>query len=156
MGILLIHILWGTLLIDMADYPNKDTQPIVHKDFGAAVKRMYPNAMLGVDVIVVDHSEGMGTQLARWNLPYTIPTNAEINSALEATPEEIAFDAYNAALIVAKAEAKADNIVQYLRDHTLAECAQYVQDNVTDLASAKAFLKKVAIVLCALSKESLR
>lgn len=55
-----------------------------------------------------------------------------------------------------KAEAKADAIVQYLRDHTPAECANYVQDNVTDLASAKAFLKKVAIVLCALSKESLR
>lgn len=61
-----------------------------------------------------------------------------------------------AADAAAKAEAKADNIVQYLRDHTPAECAQYVQGNVTDLASAKAFLKKVAIVLCVLSKESLR
>lgn len=56
----------------------------------------------------------------------------------------------------ARADARADNIVQYLRDHTPAECEQYVQDNVTDLASAKAFLRKVAIVLCALSKGSLR
>lgn len=69
---------------------------------------------------------------------------------------EAAAEAARVALIAAKAEAKADNIVQYLRDHTPAECAQYVQGNVTDLASAKAFLKKVAIVLCALSKESLR
>lgn len=60
------------------------------------------------------------------------------------------------AVAQAKAEAQADNIVQYLRDHTPAECVQYVQDNVTDLASAKAFLKKVAIVLCVLSKESLK
>lgn len=72
------------------------------------------------------------------------------------TPEEIAAEAYNTALIVTKAEAKDDTIVQYLRDHSPAECAQYVQNNVTDLASAKAFLKKVAVVLCALSKESLR
>lgn len=72
------------------------------------------------------------------------------------TPEELAAEAAQKALIAAKAEAQADNIVQYLRDHTPAECARYVQDNVTDLASAKAFLKKVAIVLCVLSKESLR
>lgn len=70
--------------------------------------------------------------------------------------EQAPIIASRAALIAAKSEAQADNIVQYLRDHTPAECAQYVQGNVTDLASAKAFLKKVAIVLCVLSKESLR
>ena len=72
------------------------------------------------------------------------------------TPEELAAVAAQEALIAAKAEAKADNVVQYLRDHTTAECAQYVQDNVTDLASAMAFLKKVAMVLSVLSKESPR
>lgn len=60
------------------------------------------------------------------------------------------------ALLDAKAEAKADNVVQYLRDHTPAECEAYVQTNVTDLASAKALLKKFAIVLCVLSKQNLR
>lgn len=70
--------------------------------------------------------------------------------------EQAPIIAARSALIAAKAEAQADNIVQYLRDHTPAECAQYVQDNVTDLASAKAFLKKVAIVLCVLSKESFK
>lgn len=67
-------------------------------------------------------------------------------------PETLKREAYEAA----KAEAKADAIVQYLRDHTPAECEQYVQNNVTDLASAKAFLKKVAAILSVLSKESLR
>lgn len=71
-------------------------------------------------------------------------------------PEEFVAQATQEVLIAAKAEAKADAIIQYLRDHTPAECEQYVQANVTDLTSAKAFLKKVAIVLCALSKESLR
>lgn len=69
------------------------------------------------------------------------------------TAEQIAAVAAQEALAAAKAEAKADAIVQYLRDHTPAECAQYVQDKVTDLASAKAFLKKVAAVLSVLSKE---
>ena len=71
-------------------------------------------------------------------------------------PEELAKEAERVAIAQAKADAKADNIVQYLRDHTPAECEQYVQTNVTDLPTAKAFLKKVAVVLCALSKESLR
>lgn len=78
------------------------------------------------------------------------PEEEAQNAAAQLEKDRIAADA------AAKAEAKADNIVQYLRDHTPAECAQYVQNNVTDLASAKAFLKKVAIVLCVLSKESLR
>ena len=39
------------------------------------------------------------------------------------------------------------------REVIIDECAQYVQDNVTDLASAKEFLKKVAAVLSVLSKE---
>jgi len=56
----------------------------------------------------------------------------------------------------AKAEAKADNVVQYLRDHTPAECEAYVQANVTDLASARALMKKFAVVLCVLAKQTLR
>lgn len=56
----------------------------------------------------------------------------------------------------AKAVAKADTVVQYLRDHTPAECEAYVQTNVTDLASAKAMMKKFAVVLCVLAKQELR
>ena len=81
---------------------------------------------------------------------------AEGNTPLPAdppTPEELAAEAERQALIAAKAKAKADTVVQYLRDHTVAECVQYVETNVTDLASAKAFLKKVAAVLSVLSKE---
>ena len=69
------------------------------------------------------------------------------------TPEELAAEARRQAIATAKAEAKADTVVQYLRDHTVAECVQYVDTNVTNLASAKAFLEKVAVVMCVLSKE---
>ena len=87
-------------------------------------------------------------------------SEAEAAELTAPTPEELAAAAAAEAVRVAdaqaKADAKADNVVQYLRDHTPAECSDYVQDNVTDLASAKAFLKKVAVVLCVLSKQSLR
>jgi len=52
--------------------------------------------------------------------------------------------------------AKLDAVIQYLVTHTPDECAQYVQDNVTDLASAKAFLKNVAKALSVLARKELR
>ena len=60
------------------------------------------------------------------------------------------------AITDAKAAAKADTVVQYLRDHTPAECEAYVQTNVTDLASARALMKKFAVVLCVLAKQGLQ
>mgnify|MGYP001412561750 CR=1 FL=1 len=86
------------------------------------------------------------------------------------TPEEIAAaDAATAAeqgrmapilaqqqaLAAARAEAQADNIVQYLRDHTPLECEQYVENNTATLAATRALLEKMAMVLCVLAKESL-
>lgn len=67
------------------------------------------------------------------------------------TPEEVQQQMDS----VARAEVKADAVITYLTNHTPAECVQYVQDNVTDLASAKAFLKKVAMALSILSKQIL-
>lgn len=84
---------------------------------------------------------------------YAHLTPCEFRPPPPQTPEELAAEAAHQALLAAKAEAKAGAVVKYLRDHTVAECEQYVQDNVTDLASAKAFLKKVAAVLRVLSKE---
>jgi hypothetical protein len=56
----------------------------------------------------------------------------------------------------ARDAAKADAVIQYLVNHTPAECADYVQSNVTDLASAKQFLKKVAMALSMLARSELR
>ena len=50
--------------------------------------------------------------------------------------------------------AKGDDVINYLRNHTPAECEAYVQADVTDLASAKALLKKFAVALCVLSKQN--
>ena len=95
-----------------------------------------------------------------------VNSNKEISFKEEATPQQrdqaqtiangwilTITDPEDDAKQQAIIDAKADNVVQYLRDHTVSECEQYVQDNVTDLATAKEFLKKVAAVLCVLSKE---
>lgn len=63
---------------------------------------------------------------------------------------------FAASAVQAKIDAKADNVVQYLRDHTVAECVQYVETNVTNLASAKDMLKRFAAVLCVLCKQEFR
>ena len=51
---------------------------------------------------------------------------------------------------------KADAVIQYLITHTPAECAAYVQTNVTNLATAVSFLSKVAMALSILAKDKLR
>jgi len=78
---------------------------------------------------------------------------AEGNTTLPTDPptvDELAAEAQRVADAEAKAEAKFDTVVKYLRDHTPTECVQYVESNVDDLASAKALMKKFAIVLCVL------
>lgn len=85
-----------------------------------------------------------------WELVDSRPRIAELAA------EEIAAIAQAAADATAKAGIKADAVVKLLRDGTPAQAEAYVQANVTDLASTKALLKKVAAVLCVLSKQSLR
>lgn len=94
---------------------------------------------------------GAETPIAKADLDTALDT---VRTAHEAAAAARAAQA--AADTAARDEARADTVVQYLRDHTPAECAAYVQTNVTDLASARQMLKKFAIVLCVLAKQTLR
>lgn len=51
---------------------------------------------------------------------------------------------------------KADQVIRYLVTHTPAECAQYVQTNVTNLATAKDVLGKLAMAVSVLAKKEFR
>lgn len=92
------------------------------------------------------------------------PYGFEFYIAPEPTAEEIAAAAAAAAALkaeqeadrIARNEAREDAVIQYLRDHTPAECVSYVNTNVTDLASAKDLLKKYAVILCVLAKQNFR
>ena len=54
--------------------------------------------------------------------------------------------------LTSKTAAQGDAVIQYLMNHTPAQCAAYVQTNVVDLPSAVSLLSKVAVALCVLSK----
>jgi hypothetical protein len=75
--------------------------------------------------------------------PRIVPQE-EIDAAAEVTARE-----------AARTTLKADATITYLRTHTPAECAAYVNANVTDLASAKAVLSKIAMVVAYLARERL-
>lgn len=66
---------------------------------------------------------------------------------------ELADDAAEVDLKDSHAAAGADRVVQYLRNHTPAECAAYVNTNVTSLATAKTMLEKFAMILCVITKK---
>lgn len=83
-------------------------------------------------------------------------TTEEIADAVARTAREAPVIAQAAADSAAKDSAKLDPVIQYLVSHTPDECAKYVQDNVVDLPSAKAFLKNVAKALSVLARRELR
>jgi hypothetical protein len=87
-------------------------------------------------------------------------TQAELDAqaAYLASPEYALMQAKLAAEATAISEkdiAKADAVVAYMMTHTPAECAGYVNTNVTSLATAKDLLSKFAIALCVISKRLL-
>ena len=102
-----------------------------------------------------DHAAIAGTPLTEYEDLIAL-VEANMRPIPPKTPEELAAEAQQLADAEARAEAKADATVQYLRDHTPAECADYVHTNVTDLASARNMLKKFAMVLSVLAKQNLR
>lgn len=102
-----------------------------------------------------DHAAIAGTPLTEYEDLIAL-VEANMQPIPPKTPEELAAEQQQIADAEAKAEAKADTVIQYLRDHTPAECEAYVQAKVTDLDSAKQLMKKFAVVLCVLTKQSLR
>lgn len=72
------------------------------------------------------------------------PTQAELNAQAEL-----------AARITMQSALSADPVVQYLRTHTPAEAAAYVTNNVSDLASARNVLSKLAMICAYLARERL-
>lgn len=70
-------------------------------------------------------------------------------------PAEIAARAELAARDAMRDSLRADSTIQFLRTHTPAECEAWVAANVTDLASAKLVLGKLAMVVAYLARERL-
>jgi hypothetical protein len=70
-------------------------------------------------------------------------------------PEEVAARAELAARAVMRNDLRVDATIQFLRTHTPAEAEAWVQANVTDLATAKTVLSKLAMIVAYLARERL-
>jgi hypothetical protein len=71
------------------------------------------------------------------------------------TPEEVAAAAAAADALANKQSAKADAFVNFLATKSPAEVSARVQADVTDLASAKGVLTKLAIAVSVLARDQL-
>ena len=70
-------------------------------------------------------------------------------------PEEVAARAELAARDVMRDDLRADATIDFLRRNTPADVAAWVDVNVTDLASAKVVLRKLAMIVAYLARERL-
>ncbi len=84
---------------------------------------------------------------------YVLLTDNELATLRAPTSEQIAAQEKALAEKQQADATKADAVIQYLVTHTPQECAAYVGQNVTNLATAVTMLQKFAMALCVLSKE---
>jgi hypothetical protein len=110
----------------------------LHPRFAEAVRSIHPSATFR-DVVVRD--DGQGPYLAEWNLSGEPPTDAEIDAAL------VAVDAEKARLAEISADVDLSDLRDRLRSASAAQIKTYVQNNVTDLASAKVLFAKILLLL---------
>jgi hypothetical protein len=82
--------------------------------------------------------------------------NGSVFSPYVPTPEEVAAAALAAADASAKQAAKADALITFLIEKTPAEVVARVNSDITDLASAKQVIAKLAVAVSVLAKSSLR
>ena len=75
--------------------------------------------------------------------------------AIVLPPEEVAARQELADRATMRAAMRADAVIQFLRTHTPAEAEAWVQANVTDLASARNALGKLAMIVAYLARERL-
>lgn len=88
--------------------------------------------------------------VARWEA-----VKASADAIVPPTPAEIEAAQKLEAIAVARAEAQADTVLQYLRDHTPLECGQYVRTNGTTLTKLCAVVEKLAMFSCLQAKKDL-
>jgi hypothetical protein len=87
-------------------------------------------------------------------------TDAEAAILQAPTPaEQAAIDAaaaLAAAYLLAKQQAKADALVTFLIDSTPAQVVTRITSDITDLASARQVIAKLAVAISVLAKQGLR
>lgn len=87
---------------------------------------------------MVNHETNVELLQALWNMPKPVVAR---------TPAQIAAQDAEDAKVLARADLEKDAVLQYLKAHSAAETYAYVQTHVTDLATAKDLVGKLAVVV---------
>lgn len=110
----------------------------------------------GASAVLAKIAKYRDAWLAAKDLP-GYQTRAQQDVPPPPTPEQEAAAAQRVVDEAARTVAKADSVVQYLRDHTPDEVDAYILDAVADLPpSARPMFRKMGLMLCVLSKQNLR
>jgi hypothetical protein len=89
-----------------------------------------------------------------WGSETTIPESTLLAQDAAITADELAKEAAKTDIIQAKEDAKADAFVKQFIAMTPAEVNTYVNGNVTDLASARVLLRRMALMILFLAKQA--
>ena len=124
--------------------PYKDAQGTQYTKVPAELYEEIPDPVRGDDAF--NYNQEIE------DAPYLIvtPKSQEQIDAVLAERARVAADAESLDY------AKAAPVIKYLATHTPAECEDYVQTNVTDLASAKTMMKHFAVALCVIARREFR
>lgn len=128
---------------ELADLSVFDVWPVVESvqpGFNQASQKIQE----GVPALV----EGIWTQ--QWAV------RAATQAEMDAHAAVLAQQAQDAADEAARVEAKADAIIKYLMSHTPAQIVAKVDADVTNLATAKTYIAKLAVAVCVLARKGLR
>ena len=138
------------------DWKTDNPNVSIRKDM-AVVATNYPRVVLVTERgAMPDASDPATVRVVHGPETKTNGQWAETWQEVALTAEEQADYAYRAQLEVDTTAAKAETFIQTFVNSTLAKTLQHVEDNVTDLASAKLHLKRLTIVCLILAKQEFR
>lgn len=117
-----------------------------HVEFDNELVPRMPNMRLGR----TKFNQLFNRYVQRWKLVDAPKLSAQELAAVAAAEKQASDDATDLNL------AKANPVIRYLVTHTPAECAAYVQTNVTNLNTAKDMLAHLAAALSVIARNQLR
>ena len=121
----------------------------VPQRFPEAVARLLPNLRNRLDYRV--ENVGNGPELVIWPEGVPIPTDQEVATALASIDSEKASDDTNKQAIISDAEYV--TMLQLLLNSSPDQIKDYINTNVTNIATAKTVLIKIILLLAMLARK---
>lgn len=120
----------------------------MHPRFYEAIRHLFPNAVLTGPALkrdVVINDDGSGPIISVWNIPAPVPSDQEILDALAAKDAKTSME--NARTTAFNNDTDRQAFVAAVKNATPAQIKTYINNNVTDLASARTMLYRLTLLV---------